>query len=120
MSIKFIDLIDASPTDEEYPRSSSLAYDYNNQPPGAVRVVGVLEHGSEIKPKSAADRDRLVKLLQAIDYDGTQPHSVSILWGECPEPDAEPVSRIFNTADELAAYMSGVEDCDGWAGYEVI
>lgn len=50
----------------------------------------------------------------------TLPLSVQILWGESPEPDAEPMTYTFNTQAELRAFRDGIEAGDGWAGYEVV
>jgi len=46
--------------------------------------------------------------------------SITILWGENPEPDDEPVTYTFNTKAELAAFCDGIEAADGWLAYEVI
>ena len=47
-------------------------------------------------------------------------HSITILWGECPEPGDEPVTYEFDTGAELTAFMRGIEAAEGWLGYEII
>lgn len=50
----------------------------------------------------------------------TKIHTITILWGESPEPDDKPVTYTFNTKAELQAFIDGIEACDGWMNYEVI
>jgi hypothetical protein len=45
------------------------------------------------------------------------PHRVTILWGECPEPGDRAKTYRFATKAELDAFMLGVAEMDGWAGY---
>lgn len=49
-----------------------------------------------------------------------QKFTISILWGENPEPEDEPIGYVFNTQVELDAFMEGVEAAEGWFDYEVI
>lgn len=44
--------------------------------------------------------------------------SITILWGETPEPDAEPITYEFDTQKELNSFIHGVNECDGWLGFE--
>ncbi|MHA2063245.1 MAG: hypothetical protein ACXABY_02570 [Candidatus Thorarchaeota archaeon] len=49
--------------------------------------------------------------------------SITIRWGAYPisEEDERPVDTIeFDTQVELDAYMKGVNDMDGWAGYTIM
>lgn len=41
--------------------------------PGALRVLGGLPHASEIRPATAADRDRLVDWLRGLQYADREP-----------------------------------------------
>jgi len=43
--------------------------------------------------------------------------SITILWGEYPEPDAEPVKYEFDTQKELNAFLHGVNESSGWMDY---
>jgi hypothetical protein len=43
--------------------------------------------------------------------------SVTILWGECPEPGDKAKTYTFDTQAELDAFMLGVEEMDGWCGW---
>jgi len=45
---------------------------------------------------------------------------VTILWGESPDKDDEPVRYEFNTASERRAFLLGVSEAMGWAGWEVV
>jgi len=47
-------------------------------------------------------------------------HYITILWGEEPEPDAKPITYIFNTKNEGMAFLNGIwEGINGaWDGYE--
>jgi len=51
--------------------------------------------------------------------DGEPQPSITILWGESPEPYDEPVTYTFNTDAELQAFIDGIEAGDGWMNYEV-
>jgi len=47
--------------------------------------------------------------------------SVWVLWGEDPQYNqCEPLQYKFNTQAELDAFLLGVEQCDGWWGYDYI
>ena len=47
-------------------------------------------------------------------------YSVWILWGEDPQEDQEPLQYEFNTQGELNAFLMGIEEGDGWFGYDYI
>lgn len=42
------------------------------------------------------------------------------MWGESPEPDATPKTYSFNTIPERDAFILGIEEMDGWQGYDVL
>lgn len=46
-------------------------------------------------------------------------HWIKIKWGENPDPDDEPVRYQFNTKAELDAFMHGIEETQGWFGYDI-
>ena len=46
--------------------------------------------------------------------------SITILWGEAPEPDQKPVTYYFDTEEEVIAFCRGIDEMDGWQGYEII
>ncbi len=46
--------------------------------------------------------------------------NITILWGQCPEPHEEPTTYEFKTQAELDAFCLGVNEMDGWLGYEEI
>jgi len=46
--------------------------------------------------------------------------SITILWGETPEPDDEPITYEFDTQKELKAFIHGINESDGWMGWEEI
>jgi hypothetical protein len=46
--------------------------------------------------------------------------NITILWGQCPEPHQEPITYKFETQAELDAFCLGVNEMDGWLGYEEI
>lgn len=43
---------------------------------------------------------------------------VTILWGGAPEPGDKAKTYEFETQAELDAFMKGVEEMDGWMGWE--
>jgi hypothetical protein len=45
---------------------------------------------------------------------------VSILWGECPEHGDEAVTYKFNTEAEANAFRLGIDEMDGFLGYEEV
>lgn len=47
-------------------------------------------------------------------------YSVTILWGESPEPGDEPKTYTFTTEAERDAFLLGVDEGDGWHGHEII
>ena len=47
-------------------------------------------------------------------------HKVSILGGEAPEPDAEPITYTFDTSAELISFMKGIREAEGWFGWTVV
>ena len=47
--------------------------------------------------------------------------SVWVLWGEEPEYNqCEPLQYKFNTRAELDAFLLGIEEGDGWFGYDYV
>jgi hypothetical protein len=46
--------------------------------------------------------------------------NITILWGQCPEPHQEPITYEYKTQAELDAFCHGVDEMDGWLGYEII
>ena len=76
MSTKYINLIEAPPICENYPRTSALGLNMKKVKrngiewliPESFRVVGVLPHGYSFRPKNAAERDGLVRLLNDMEY----------------------------------------------------
>ena len=57
MSLQFITVID----NDKEPRQSSLSI--SDKAPDVLRVVGGLDHGTEFRPKTLADAQRLVDWL---------------------------------------------------------
>jgi hypothetical protein len=49
-------------------RQSSLGINLKHDDNGYLNIVGGLSHCDQIKPKTGADRDRLVKFLKDLDY----------------------------------------------------
>ena len=47
-------------------------------------------------------------------------HEITILWGECPEPDDEPITYNFDTKAELNSFMRGILAGDGWFFWTVV
>ena len=54
------------------------------------------------------------------DYPIISPRSITIMWGESPEADQDPVTYTFGSQAELDAFLKGIEEMDGWAGWHVI
>ena len=47
--------------------------------------------------------------------------TVRILWGSTPELDErQPEQYIFDSKEELSAYLQGVDDACGWMDYEIL
>lgn len=46
--------------------------------------------------------------------------SITILWGECPEPDDRAKTYTFNTEAEKNAFLLGVTEMDGWMGWREV
>jgi len=48
--------------------------------------------------------------------------SVTIMWGSnsIPEEERFVCTAEFRTQAELDAYLQGIDDMDGWAGYTII
>ena len=46
--------------------------------------------------------------------------TITIMWGESPEPDATPKTYSFNTIPERDAFILGIKEMDGWQGYDVL
>ena len=49
-----------------------------------------------------------------------KPFTVAIKWGRDTEPGDKPIHYNFATEAELDAFLWGVQEMDGWAGYTVI
>ena len=47
-------------------------------------------------------------------------YKISILWGEAPEDDAKPKTYSFKTKSELDAFILGINEMDGWQGWEIV
>lgn len=47
-------------------------------------------------------------------------HTVTIRWGQAPEPDDEPSTYTFDTKELLDAFLTGVECASGWMEYEIV
>lgn len=45
---------------------------------------------------------------------------IEILWGEYPDPDDQPRKYTFETFKEKIAFLYGLEEMQGWLGYEVM
>ncbi len=45
---------------------------------------------------------------------------IFIFWGSSSEPGARPTRYTFGTESERAAFLHGVEEAEGWMGYEVV
>ncbi len=70
--------------------------------------------GDQLDPLTATGVDALCEKLNS---DAVSPHSVTILWGEIPEEGDKAVTYRFATKGEHDAFMQGVEEMDGWAGW---
>jgi|TARA_R100000479_G_C6373638_1_gene198083 hypothetical protein len=47
-------------------------------------------------------------------------YNISILWGEAPDDDDEPITYSFDSEAELNAFKLGISEMDGWQGYEIV
>lgn len=47
-------------------------------------------------------------------------HSITIMWGSCPEEGDTPKTYTFDTDAELEAFLQGVEEMDGWGAWREI
>jgi len=45
---------------------------------------------------------------------------VTVLWGECPQPEDTPMTYTFNTQAELDAFNKGVDAAVGWMDVHVL
>jgi len=45
-------------------------------------------------------------------------YKISILWGQSPEDGQEAITYKFNTQAELDAFELGIDEMDGWLGYD--
>ncbi len=63
MSIEYIDIIETDPTDSEWPRMSSLRIK-----PDSLTVIGELPHGYEWRPRTNAQRDKMIAWLSTLSY----------------------------------------------------
>lgn len=48
------------------------------------------------------------------------PHQVTVVWGESRDEETRPNTYSFETEAEVHAFLLGVAEMDGWAGYEVV
>jgi hypothetical protein len=49
-----------------------------------------------------------------------KPHKITILWGQDHEDGDEPKTYEFATEGELDAFRLGIDEMDGWLGYEFV
>ena len=48
-------------------------------------------------------------------------HTVKILWGSNPILDErDPIEYGFDTPEELAAFLKGVDEANGWMDYDIV
>ena len=47
-------------------------------------------------------------------------YTITILWGESPEPDATPQKYSFNTIPERDAFILGINEMSGWQDYDCV
>jgi hypothetical protein len=47
-------------------------------------------------------------------------YTLKIIWGEAPEQATTPEVYEFNTYAEREAFLWGVEEMNGWLGYEIV
>ena len=45
-------------------------------------------------------------------------YKISILWGQSPEDGQEAITYKFNTSEELDAFLLGIDEMEGWLGYD--
>ena len=45
-------------------------------------------------------------------------YKISILWGQTPDDGQKAITYSFNTKEELNAFTLGVDEMDGWLGYD--
>ena len=45
-------------------------------------------------------------------------YKISILWGQTPDDGEKAITYRFNTQEELNAFTLGVDEMDGWLGYD--
>jgi len=45
-------------------------------------------------------------------------YKISILWGQSPEDGQKAITYKFNTSEELDAFLLGIDEMDGWLGYD--
>lgn len=95
--LDFISMIDAKPRDPLWPRQSSLAIHGNRCDGQSFGISGGLEHGSNIRPTTAADRDKLVAFLQGIEYPEFQCRSCAREESAC---SAEPCATVVEERTE--------------------
>ena len=67
MSIEFIDIIETNPSNPEWPRQS--CFSLTDREPDALRVVGVLPHGYEWRPKNAQACQELIAWLSSLEFE---------------------------------------------------
>ena len=47
-------------------------------------------------------------------------YKIRILWGESPDDGAKPTKYSFKTKAELDAFILGINEMDGWHGWEIV
>lgn len=58
---------------------------------------------------------------EGVDEDEVKKYRVKILWGSNPELDErEPIEYEFATTGELAAFLHGVDEGNGWLEYDLV
>ncbi len=66
MNIEFIDIIETNPSNPEWPRQS--CFSLTDREPNSLRVVGVLPHGYEWRPRTSQARHELIAWLSSLEY----------------------------------------------------
>jgi hypothetical protein len=80
-------------------------------------------HVDEITDRREA-RNYAVRLMtrlraEALVKDPT-PRPLHIMWGESPEDGQKAATYLFNTGAERDAFIRGVNEMDGWLGWEEV
>jgi hypothetical protein len=77
---------------------------------------GKSEYAANLRPtgkRRAAKQERKAAKKEAVP-------PLHIMWGESPEEGTKASTYTFDTAAERAAFIRGVEEMDGWAGWEEV